>query len=460
MLPKAICEYLELHRDGHLARLFELLRIPSIANEAGGHGCNTCAGWLARHLEDLGLDAHVVPTAGRPNVLASLHVREEAPTLLVYGHYDVQPPEPLEAWKSNPFEPEVREGCIYARGAADDKGQLFAHLMAIEAWQRAGGGLPVNIKLLIEGEEEIGSPDLEPFIAANAGRLAADAVVISDSEFFADGVPSITYGLRGLAYVELTLRGPSTDVHSGLHGGALANPVNALAKMVAALHDDNGRITIPGFYDDVLELTQAEQRSWDQLLFDEARYAASLGVGALSGGEKGYSVLERRWGRPTLDCNGIVGGYTGPGSKTIIPAQVQTKISMRLVPRQDPQKVVAGLREFVAENTPPGMKASLEVYASVRPVLLERDSPAMNAAQAALEEAFGRRPAFIRSGASIPVTELVQRILGLDAVMMGWGLPDDNLHAPNERFRVNHLWRGSLCAAAFLRNLRDTWKST
>ena len=455
MLPESVRTYLATHRQAHLARLFELLRFRSVANEPGTPDqCLLCAEWLAEHLGTLGLSAEVVPTSGRPAVLAAAHVDGRAPTVLVYGHYDVQPPDPLEAWESDPFEPVVRDGCIYARGADDNKGQLFAHLMAIEAWRQAGGGLPVNLRMFFEGEEEIGSPTLEPFIAEHADRLSADAAVISDSEFFAPGLPSITYALRGLAYVEVTLTGAASDVHSGTHGGALANPNNALARLVAAMHDADGRVTIPGFYDDVQPLTDAERDTWRQLPFDEAEYAAGLGAGALAGGEAGYGVLERRWARPTLDCNGIFGGYTGPGAKTIIPAEAHAKISMRLVPSQDPAKVAAGFRQFVADNAPPGMTARVDEYAAARPVLLKTDTPAMAAGRAALGEAFGAEAALIRCGASVPVTELVQRILGLDAVLMGFGLPDDNLHAPNERFPLDQLWRGSIAAAAFLANIR------
>jgi acetylornithine deacetylase/succinyl-diaminopimelate desuccinylase-like protein len=460
MLPAAVVKYLEDHHEQFLAKLFELLEIPSVANvKADPDPCGLCANWLADYLRNLGLDAEVVPAEGKPNVLASAQVSADAPTLLVYGHYDVQPPEPLELWKSDPFEPVIRDGCIYARGADDDKGQLFAHLMAIEAWQRAGGGLPVNLKLFLEGEEEVGSPDLEAFMARMADRLAADACLISDSAFFTEGLPSITYALRGLAYLELKLNGPAADCHSGVNGGAVANPINGLARMIAAMHDDDGRVTIPGFYDDVLPLTQAERDEWAKLPFDEAKYAASLGLTELAGGERGYSVMERGWARPTLDCNGIVGGYTGVGSKTIIPAQASAKISMRLVASQDPRKIVEGFREFIARHTPPGLKAEMKVNAEARPVMLPTDSPVTRAARAALERAFGAKVAMIRCGASVPVTELIQRLLGLDAVLMGFGLPDDNLHAPNEHFPVEHLWRGAIASAEFMGNLRELGQS-
>ena len=454
MLPAAVSGYLEGHRQRHLEKLKELLRIPSIANVADDAGPRA-ARWLAGHLESLGFRAEIVATEGKPNVLAEARVGDRLPTLLIYGHYDVQPADPLELWDTGPFDPAVRDGSIFARGANDDKGQLFAHLMAVEAWVRAGGGLPVNVKVLVEGEEETGSPRLEAFVAARADRLRADAAVISDSGFFARDVPSITYALRGLTHVEIALTGQAADVHSGVHGGALANPINALARLLGAMHDDNGSVAIPGFYDRVVALTDQERNAWADLPFDETEYARSLGTDVLAGGERGYSVLERRWARPTLDANGIVGGYTGRGAKTIIATTASVKISTRLVPCQDPAEVAAGVRRFVEANTPPGLRASVRVGALARPVLLKTDSPAMEAGKAALSESFGRRPVLIRCGASVPVTELFQRLLGLDAVLMGFGLPDDNIHSPNEKFDLEQLWRGSVAAAAFLNNLRE-----
>lgn len=452
MLNQAVQQYLQENRPQHLAKLMELLAIPSIANN-DDNCCRQAADWLGEHLKSLGLDVDIVATDGKPNVIASLHVSDAAPTVLIYGHYDVQPPDPLELWQSPPFVPTVRDGWLYARGADDDKGQLFAHLMAIEAWQRAGGGLPVNVKVFAEGEEEIGSPNLELFIATHKDALTADVAVISDSAFFAEGMPSITYSLRGLAYVELSVEGPDRDIHSGVYGGAVANPANAIAKMVGQMHDADGRVTVPGFYDDVVPLTDRELQAWSQLPFDEAAYRADLGVDRLAGGEKDASPLVRMWGRPTLDCNGIVGGYTGPGCKTIIPARASAKISMRLVPDQDPAKIVAGFKQFAAEGTPPGIKSAVSVLAEARPVLLTTDSPAMSAAKEAYREGFGREPAMIRCGASVPVTELIQRLLGLDAVMMGFGLPEDRLHSPNERFSLQQLYGGAATSAAFLGNL-------
>ena len=453
MPTESVLQYLQAHRRGHVAKLFELLRIPSVANVHDElDSCRLAATWLGDYLTELGLDVEIT-TAGRPIVIANAHIDDELPTLLIYGHYDVQPPEPLELWDTPPFEPVERDGYIYARGANDDKGQLFTSLMAIEAYQRAGGGLPINVRLLLEGEEEIGSPNMEPFIAARAAELAADAALISDSEFFAPFVPSITYALRGVCYAEITLAGPAGDIHSGIHGGATINPINALAKMISAMHDDNGRVTIEGFYDDVLPLEEAERRQWENLPFDEAAYARQLGVDELGGGEKGYSVLERRWARPTLDCNGIAGGYSGLGAKTIIPSKAAAKVTMRLVANQDPAEIYAGLARFVSENTPPGIKAAVKKSIGARPVLLKTTSPAMTAAKSALAEAFEAAPVLIRCGASVPITEIIQRVLGIDPVLMGFGLPDDGLHAPNERFSLDQLYRGSVAVASLMEKL-------
>ena len=456
MIPDPVAQYLADNRDKHLESLKEFLRFPSVSNVDGGEQdpCGLCARWLADYLERLGMNAEILPTPGKPNVLASLHVSDSAPTLLVYGHYDVQPPDPLDLWDSDPFDPEIRDGYIYARGANDDKGQLFTHLAAIEAWIKCGG-LPINVKVFAEGEEEVGSPDLEPFITEHAQALSSDAIVVSDSAFFADEIPSITYSLRGLAYVELTVTGPSADIHSGEYGGAIANPINALTAMVAGMHDAQGRITLPGFYDDVAELCDEERRGWSDLPFDAAKYAESMGVTALGGGERTFSDLERLWSRPTLDCNGIVGGYSGPGSKTIIPSTASAKISMRIVPNQRPEKIVESMRQYVAENTPLGVTCEMEVHAGARPVLMGRDSVAIGAASDALEEAFGKPAVMIRCGASVPVTELFQRILGVDAIMMGFGLPGDRLHSPNERFALKQFTRGALASAAFIANLAE-----
>ncbi len=455
MLQPDVKAYLENHRDEHVGKLFELLRFAAVANNDDDQ-CPACAAWLADCLAGLDMTASVIPVPeGKDIVFAHGPIDPAKPTLLIYGHYDVQPADPLDEWASDPFDAVVRDGNIYARGASDDKGQLFAHLMAVEAWLRAAGQTPVNIKVLIEGDEEIGSPSLESFIRDNADGLAADAAVISDSAFFAPDTPSILTGLRGLAYFELTVRGPKADVHSGINGGLLANPINALARMLAAMHDDAGRITLPGFYDDVLPVSDEQLAAWGALPFDEADYAASIGAPSLGGGERGLPPFTRRWARPTLDANGIAGGYAGPGAKTIIPAEASVKISMRLVANQDPEKIAVSMEQFVAENTPPGVTAEVHLHSTGRPVLLDTAGPVIRAAQAAMAEAFGREVTFIRCGASIPVTEMFQRLLGLDAAMMGFGLPDDSVHSPNEKFALAQLHGGAVASAAFMAELAD-----
>ena len=456
MLPKTLTSYLASHRDQHLAELFEVLRFPSVSSQGQYDAdCLACVEHVAAHLRALGFSAELRPWRKHPVLIA----RWQGPvacerTVLLYGHYDVQPPDPLELWESPPFEPTVREGAIYARGANDNKGQFFAHIKALEAFIRTEGKLPLNVIFLMEGEEEVGSPDLEQFIASHADQLRADYCVVSDSEFFADGLPTITYGLRGLAYVELTLTGPGEDLHSGLHGGAVVNPLNALAGMIAKMHDADGRVTLPGFYDDVAEVPPQEQQAWRALPFDQAEYAATMATD-LVGGEQGRDVLERRWARPTLDVNGIVGGYQDEGSKTVIPSAGTAKISMRLVPDQRPERIVAAFEQFVAENLPAGVRSSLQVNAEARPVLVPLDSPAMDAGKRALREAFGGDVALVRCGASVPITELIQRVLGVDPILMGFGLPDDNLHAPNERFRLGQFYGGIVAAAAMLSNLAN-----
>ena len=453
MLSDKVKKYLREHRDEHLKGLCELLRFPSIANVKDPDGCGPCAEWLVEYLRRLGMEAELLTTGGRPCVFAELHVGADVPTLLVYAHYDVQPPEPLEAWRSGPFDPEVRDGCLFARGASDDKGQLFTHIMAVDALLNAGGGVPVNLKFLFEGEEEIGSPNIEALLSEQAKRFDADALVISDVGFFAENCPSIIYALRGMCCFEVTFTGANRDVHSGIEGGVIANPISALAKVLSAFHDADGRVAVPGYYDDVLPLSESERAAWAKLPFDESDHARELGLDTLAGGEKGYPVLERNWARPTLECNGIIGGHTAPGTKTIIPAQASAKISLRLVPNQNPDAIFPAIERFVAEHTPPGIRSQVQVQAISRPVLLGTDSPGMRAGKYAITEAFGRKPVLIRCGASVPVTEVFQRVLGLDAVMLGISLPEDNLHSPNERLKLEQLWRGAYMAAEFYRKL-------
>ncbi len=461
MLEKAVKEYLESHRAEQLEELLRLLRFASVSSQSDHEGdCLACAEHIAGRLRRVGFDVELKPWRKHPVLIARSGEDispDSGPTVLIYGHYDVQPPEPLEAWESPPFEPQIRDAAVYARGASDDKGQLFAHISALEAFTRTAGRLPTRVIFFAEGEEEIGSPELEEFVAANAADLRADYAVVSDSQFFAPGVPTITYGLRGLVYVELALTGPATDLHSGTHGGAVVNPLNALARMIAGLHDDAGRVTLEGFYDDVASLTDAERQAWRDLPFDELAYAEDLGVEPL-GGEAGLGVLERRWARPTLDCHGIVGGYAGEGAKTVLPAAARAKISMRLVPHQRPEKALAAFEQFCAERAPAGVKAEVTVMTHARPVLVPMDSPAVAATRDALREAFGAVPAMVRNGASVPITELIQRVLRIEPVVTGFGLPDDNIHAPNERFRLEQFYGGIAASAALLHNLAAAGK--
>lgn len=443
--------YLEKDAADRLAPLMELLRFPSMAGDPAA--ADRCARWLVDYLEGLGSSSTMIETAGRPCVFGSWETDPDLPTLLVYGHYDVQPPDPLEEWHSDPFEPVVRDGMIYARGADDDKGQFFIHLLAVEALTRVHGRLPVNLKILLEGEEEIGSPNMESLIAAQREMLSADSLVISDGSFFSDTVPSILSGLRGLCTFEVRVRGPARDLHSGIAGGAVRNPVNALCRLVGLMHDADGRVTLPGFYDDVENPDAVEVASWGKLAFDPAAHARSCGVDVLAGGEKAYGPLERMWSRPTLDCNGIAGGYQDAGDKTIIPSRASVKLSTRLVPRQKPAAVAASLERFVEQNTPAGIESTVVRGAAVRPVLLDIASPAVEAGKKAMAEAFGAEPVFVRCGGSVPITEMFQRIMGLDAVMLGVGLPGDNLHAPNEHIPVRQVLGGAVMSASYMMQL-------
>ena len=387
-----------------------------------------------------------MPTHGHPIVLAKNKHVEGRPTVLFYGHYDVQPPEPLELWTTPPFEPTVRAGSIYARGAADDKGQVWAHIEALLAWQ-SHGGVPVNITLLIEGEEEIGSEHLADFVHKHAKELRADIAVVSDTNQFAPGVPAITYGLRGLVYMELTVTGPSHDLHSGLYGGSVPNAANVLCEVLATLHDRDGKITIPGFYDAVLPVSDEERKMWRGLPFDEKKYAAELNLSTLTG-ESGYTTLERCWARPTCDINGITSGYQGPGAKTVIPAKASAKVSMRLVPNQDPIKIRDAFIKTIKERCPKGVTPEVTCHSHTPAVLVPMHSPAMELAAESLEVGFGVRPALIRGGGSIPVVQMIKSVLGIDTLLIGFGLPDDRVHSPNEKFDLDALHQGARTAAA------------
>lgn len=438
--------------------LCELLRIPSVSADSQFKADVRQAGqWVASQLSGLGFQTQIFDTPGHPIVFAQSPEISGAPTALVYGHYDVQPPDPLDEWISPPFEPTKRNGNLYARGATDDKGQMFTHIKSAEAWVRTTNKLPLNLKYLIEGEEEIGSPNLKPFIASHRDLLACDCVVISDTSQFGPGQPAITYGLKGIAYFELRLTGPKQDLHSGTFGGAVTNPANALAKILAALVDDQGRIQVPGFYDDVIPLTQDEREAFAKLPFTDKEFMEQLGVDGLFG-EAGYTTLERRWARPTCDVNGLWGGYQGEGEKTVLPARAGAKFSFRLVPKQDPQKITESLRNFIAGLMPPGIRWELKPSHASPGVVVSRESPYVKAAARAIEAGFGKEPVFIREGGSIPVVNTFFDELGVDTLLLGWGLNDDNPHSPNEKFCLADFHRGIKASAYLWRELGELHK--
>jgi len=442
-----IDEFIESNAARFEDELCEFLRIPSISADPERKGdMQRAADWVADQFRRLKLEPEIIPTAGHPMVYAETENIPGAATALVYGHYDVQPADPLEKWDTPPFEPTRRDGNIVARGATDDKGQLFTHLKGLEAWMNVEGRLPINLKFIIEGEEEVGSAGLEKFLHEHPEKLAANCVVISDGSQFAPGIPAVTYGLRGIAYYELHVIGPNRALHSGSFGGSITNPINALATILNGLIDKDGRVTIPGFYDDVVPLTDRERREMAAMPFDEKEYYEQVGVdGAI--GEYGYSALERRWARPTFDCCGIWGGYQGEGAKTVLPSRAAAKFSFRLVPNQDPAKVSEGLRTRLAEITPPGVKTELIDFHGAPGVLVPLDSPYIEAAARAIEHAFGRRPVFTREGGSIPIVTTFHQQLGADALLIGWGQDDDNTHSPNEKFSLADFHRGIKASA-------------
>jgi succinyl-diaminopimelate desuccinylase len=439
--------YLEQNRRQFEQELCALLRMPSVsADSKYQEGIRQAAQWTADQLRRLGLATELIPTEGHPLVYAESPPVPGAPTVLVYGHYDVQPPDPLSEWLSPPFEPTVRDGNLYARGATDDKGQLLTHVKAAQAWIETTGGLPLQLKFLVEGEEEVGSTALYKFLQQAADKLRCDVVVISDGSQFGPGQPAITYGLRGIAYFELRLTGPKQDLHSGTFGGAVTNPAVALARMLSALMDRQGRIQVPGFYDDVVPLSEQERQQIAALGFDDSDFMARLGVDGLSG-EAGYTTLERRWARPTFDVHGLWGGYQGEGGKTILPAKAGAKFSFRLVPHQDPAKVAVAVRKFLSRRCPPGIRMELIDMHGGPGVLVPLDSPFLQAAVRAIEAGFGRPPVFTREGGSIPIVTAFREKLGVDTLLLGWGQDDDCAHSPNEKFSLADLHRGARASA-------------
>jgi succinyl-diaminopimelate desuccinylase len=448
-----VTDYISTHRKSFEDELAELLRIPSVSADSRQRGeVRRAAEWMLSQFQRLGLAAELVDTPRHPLVYAETPPLPGAPVALVYGHYDVQPPEPLDEWISPPFEPTVRDGNIYARGATDDKGQMLTHVKSVEAWVKAEGKLPIQVKFLIEGEEEVGSEQLTPYVHMHRDRLACDCVVISDCCQFAPGVPAITYGLRGIAYYELRLRGPRQDLHSGTFGGAVTNPANALVALLAALKDKEGRIQLPGFYDDVLPLTEHERAEYRALPLSDAEFMKQIGVKGLSG-EAGYTSLERRWARPTLDINGLTSGYQGEGAKTVLPALASAKFSFRLVPNQNPSKITASLRTFLESRLPPGIEMELIDHHGAPGVVVELDSPYMRAAAKAIEAGFGREPVYIREGGSIPIVTTFSQELKADVLLLGWGQNDDNTHSPNEKFSLDDYHRGTLASAQLWQEL-------
>ncbi|MDG1874989.1 MAG: dipeptidase [Mariniblastus sp.] len=441
--------YLTENHDRFESDLFEWLRMPSIGTDSAyDKDVREAADWLATKFRGLELETEVIETCGHPLVYAETPAVDGAPTVLVYGHYDVQPPDPYELWDTPPFEPSVRDGKVFARGATDDKGQMITHVFGLETYLKTKGDLPIQVKFLIEGEEESGGAGLEAFLNGEYDKavpvkekLAADIAVISDCSQYAPGKPAITYGLKGITYFQLNLTGPNRDLHSGSFGGTVTNPANALCKILAALIDNDGRVQIPGFYDKVQDLSEREREQFASLGFSEEEYREELGVNALAG-EKGYTTIERRWGRPTFDINGLWSGYQGEGAKTVLPAAAGAKFSCRLVPDQNPEEIQESLRKMLEELCPPGIEMDFQPFHGAPGFVLSLDSPFMEAASTAIEQGFGTRPVFVRSGGSIPVVNKFSQMLEIDTLLLGWGQDDDNLHSPNEKFSLEDFHRG------------------
>ena len=449
-LAADIADHLDRHQSRIEEELFEFLRIPSVSAQPAHHAdTRRAAEWVRDALARAGLSASIRDTPGHPVVIGEWRgAGTEAPTVLVYGHYDVQPPEPLGLWTSPPFEPQVRAGRIYARGSVDDKGQLFLHIKALEAHLAVRGRLPCNVVVIAEGEEEVGSTNLEPFVSAHRDLLAADAVVISDSAMFAPGVPSILSSLRGLAYFQIDVSGPAADLHSGIYGGAVVNPATALARIVASLHDDEGRVAIAGFYDDIDPFDPEVLDGMRALPFSDDAFLREVGAPAL-GGEKGYTTLEKLWTRPTCEVNGLLSGYTGEGAKTVLPARAMAKVSCRLVPNQDPERIARLMEEHVRRVTPAGVTVEVRHLHGGRPWRAKLDGPIFDAARRALHAAFGREPVITGEGGSIPVVGDFERILRAPVLLVGFGLPGENAHAPDEWMSVEN-FRGGMRAMAAL----------
>jgi len=452
-------EYIASHRDDFESRFFEVLRFPSVsAVEAHRSDVRRAAEWFCNQFSDMGLHTELIETAGHPIVFAEYVPKEatdKTPTVLVYGHYDVQPPDPLDLWHSPPFEPTVRDGNVYARGAADDKGQFLTHVFALESILKSQDSLPCKVKFVVEGEEEFGSVAIEHFLHTSEGKqkLACDCIVVSDTSQFAPEQPTITYGLRGLIACELFLTGPNRDLHSGTFGGSVFNPAIALTKILSQFTDENGVVQIPQFYDDVLPLTDRERNQFAALDFSEADFFAEIGLSS-GFGEKGYSANERRWARPTFDINGITAGYQGEGSKTIIPSKASAKFTCRLVPNQDPVKIAEAIRSYIGTLIPPGITWEFVLQHGAAGMSLDLDQSQFAPPMAqALEQTYGKKPVFTRGGGSIPIVAEFNHVLQADVLLVGWGQDDDALHSPNEKFSLASFHRGILASARFLKRL-------
>jgi acetylornithine deacetylase/succinyl-diaminopimelate desuccinylase-like protein len=457
-MSNAAVSYAKENQQRFLNELKDLLRIPSVSTlPQNKEDVRRAAEFVADQLRSAGMEhVEVIPTAGHPLVYADWLHASGKPTVLSYGHYDVQPPDPLDEWKSPPFEPEERNGNIYARGAVDDKGQMYMHLKAIESLMKSSGGkLPCNVKVLIEGEEEVGGEAIAKYVKENPTKLKADFALISDTEMFAPDLPTLCVGLRGLIYTELEAVGAKVDLHSGMFGGVAPNPFIALAQIIAKLKDENGKILVPHFYDHVNKASDDELKAWKSLPFDEARYLKNeVGSTELTG-EAGFSVQERTWARPTLEVHGMPGGFVGAGAKTVIPAKASAKISMRLVPSMKPDEVLQNYKDYVMSLVPRGIQLNIKVYSTGDPIVIPTNNPFVKASTEAMKEVFGKETVFIRSGGSIPIVAEFDKHLKIPSVMMGFGLPDDNLHAPNEKFHIANFYRGIESIIRFLSKLGE-----
>jgi acetylornithine deacetylase/succinyl-diaminopimelate desuccinylase-like protein len=453
---QAVLDYLKQHQSRFVDELCDYVRFPSVsAQPQHREDVARCADWVAQQCKQIGLETQVCPTEGHPIVLARTpHVSGggRRPGFLVYGHYDVQPPEPFELWKTPPFEPRLEGGALYARGASDNKGQNLAHLKAVEAYFKTGTPLPCDLVFVVEGEEEVGSRSLAGFLQTHQEELRCDAVVISDTGMPGKKYPALTYGLRGIAAFEIILRGPSRDLHSGIFGGTVDNPAMALAQLLAKLRDRNGRVAIPGFYDDVEPLTKFERRQFARLPFGVRDYQKLVGVPKLFG-EKNYTPFEQRAARPTFEINGLTSGYQGEGSKTIIPAWARAKITVRLVPNQDPARIIKLVRQHLKKLCPPTVTLEIESGHGAEPYVVSPTSPHAQAALRALKSAFGHEPVLLREGGSIPIVNAFKKILGADTLLLGLALPDDNAHSPNEKFDLDCFARGGVMAAQLWQEL-------